>query len=131
MSLLRWTRYVAGCRATCVCGCGCVAVAVDVWLWLCGCVVVYVWLSLCLRGCVCGCGSRLDNRELTATTPQVFVKSLTWMLDNDITDIIHETFSVEEHHDGEEHTVELKPGGEHIDVTEVCCHEACTNPSGV
>mgnify|MGYP000267986086 FL=1 len=50
---------------------------------------------------------------------QVFTKSLKWMLENDITDIIHETFSVTEDHFGSEKVIPLKEGGEDIDVTEV------------
>ncbi|KXN88286.1 putative E3 ubiquitin-protein ligase hulA [Leucoagaricus sp. SymC.cos] len=45
-------------------------------------------------------------------------RSLVWMLDNDITDVLEETFSLTEEHFGELVTIELKPGGQHIDVTE-------------
>ncbi|KAG6812564.1 hypothetical protein H0H92_002216 [Tricholoma furcatifolium] len=45
-------------------------------------------------------------------------RSLVWMLDNDITDVLEETFSVTEERFGEMVTVELKPGGEQLDVTE-------------
>ena len=38
--------------------------------------------------------------------------------DNDITDIIDETFSVQEERFGEMITLELRPGGEEIAVTE-------------
>lgn len=44
-------------------------------------------------------------------------KSLCWMLENDITDIIYETFSVEVDHFGEKKTIDLKPNGRDIDVT--------------
>ncbi|KAK7685350.1 hypothetical protein QCA50_011714 [Cerrena zonata] len=45
-------------------------------------------------------------------------RGLTWMLDNDITDVIDETFTTTEQRFGEMVTVELKPGGHAIPVTE-------------
>lgn len=45
-------------------------------------------------------------------------RSLKWMLDNDITDIIEETFSITEEHFGEMVTVDLKENGQNIEVTE-------------
>lgn len=45
-------------------------------------------------------------------------RSLTWMLNNDVTDVIENTFSVEDDRFGEVVDVELKPGGKDIDVTE-------------
>ncbi|KAI1788459.1 ubiquitin-protein ligase [Ganoderma leucocontextum] len=45
-------------------------------------------------------------------------RGLTWMLENDITDVIDETFTTTEERFGEMVTVELKPGGEDIPVTE-------------
>ncbi|PPQ89104.1 hypothetical protein CVT25_006476 [Psilocybe cyanescens] len=45
-------------------------------------------------------------------------RGMTWMLENDITDIIDETFTTTEERFGEMVTVELKPGGEEIPVTE-------------
>ncbi|KAI0811120.1 HECT-domain-containing protein [Irpex lacteus] len=45
-------------------------------------------------------------------------RGLTWMLENDITDIIDETFTTTEERFGEMVTVELKPDGENIPVTE-------------
>lgn len=47
-----------------------------------------------------------------------YYKSLVWMLENDITDIIVETFSVETDDYGEHKIIELKPDGENIPVTE-------------
>lgn len=46
-----------------------------------------------------------------------FHRNLTWMLDNDITDMIFETFSVEDEVFGEKVTIDLKPGGREIAVT--------------
>ncbi|KAK0201921.1 hypothetical protein DFS33DRAFT_1031492 [Desarmillaria ectypa] len=45
-------------------------------------------------------------------------RSLVWMLDNDITDVLDETFTMTENRFGELVTVELKSGGENIQVTE-------------
>ncbi|KAH8102838.1 ubiquitin-protein ligase [Cristinia sonorae] len=45
-------------------------------------------------------------------------RGLTWMLDNDITDVIDETFTTTEERFGEMVTVELKPGGGDVPVTE-------------
>jgi len=45
-------------------------------------------------------------------------RSMKWMLDNDITDVIEETFSLQEERFGELVTIELKPGGVDIPVTE-------------
>ena len=45
-------------------------------------------------------------------------KSLLWMLKNDITDVIFETFAVEHEAFGSKVSSELMPGGGEIDVTE-------------
>ncbi|KAI5896915.1 HECT-domain-containing protein [Schizophyllum commune H4-8] len=45
-------------------------------------------------------------------------RSLNWMLTNDITDVLEETFSITEDRFGELVTIELKPGGENLEVTE-------------
>ncbi|KAK0244090.1 hypothetical protein EDD85DRAFT_806675 [Armillaria nabsnona] len=45
-------------------------------------------------------------------------RSLVWMLENDITDVLDETFTTTENRFGELVTVDLKPGGESIPVTE-------------
>jgi E3 ubiquitin-protein ligase NEDD4 len=45
-------------------------------------------------------------------------RGLTWMLDNDITDIIDETFTTTEERFGEMVTIELQPGGEDVPVTQ-------------
>ncbi|ODQ47649.1 hypothetical protein PICMEDRAFT_71697 [Pichia membranifaciens NRRL Y-2026] len=44
-------------------------------------------------------------------------KSLCWMLENDITDILYESFSVEEDRFGEKVTIDLKPNGRDVEVT--------------
>ncbi|KAI9446810.1 ubiquitin-protein ligase [Lactarius indigo] len=45
-------------------------------------------------------------------------RGLTWMLENDITDIIDETFTTMEERFGEMVTIDLKPGGADVPVTE-------------
>ncbi|KAF9227992.1 HECT-domain-containing protein [Gyrodon lividus] len=45
-------------------------------------------------------------------------RGLTWMLENDITDVIDETFTTTEERFGELVTIELKPGGTDVSVTE-------------
>jgi len=45
-------------------------------------------------------------------------RSLNWMLENDITDVLDETFSMTEERFGEHVTIELKAGGENVPVTE-------------
>ena len=46
-----------------------------------------------------------------------FHRTLSWAMDNDVTDVIYSTFSVEDERFGEKVTVELKPGGKDIEVT--------------
>ncbi|KAJ8587990.1 HECT-domain-containing protein [Rhizopogon salebrosus TDB-379] len=45
-------------------------------------------------------------------------RGLTWMLENDITDVIDETFTTTEERFGELVTIDLRPGGAEVDVTE-------------
>ncbi|KAI5952408.1 hulA [Candida jiufengensis] len=52
-----------------------------------------------------------------------FYRSLKWILDNDITDILDLTFSTEEEIFGERVEVDLKPQGKEIEVTEENKHE--------
>jgi len=47
-----------------------------------------------------------------------FHRSLKWALDNDITDVLDLTFSAEDERFGEVVTVDLKPDGPNIPVTE-------------
>jgi len=44
-------------------------------------------------------------------------RNLTWMLENDITDILELTFSTEDERFGETVTIDLKPNGRNIEVT--------------
>ncbi|KAF2272792.1 uncharacterized protein EI97DRAFT_196139 [Westerdykella ornata] len=52
-----------------------------------------------------------------------YYKSLQWMLENDITDIITETFSIEVEAFGETQIIDLVPDGRNIPVTEENKHE--------
>ncbi|KAI5965231.1 hulA [Candida pseudojiufengensis] len=52
-----------------------------------------------------------------------FYRSLKWILDNDITDILDLTFSTEEEIFGDRVEVDLKPNGKEIEVTEENKHE--------
>lgn len=47
-----------------------------------------------------------------------YYKSLVWMLENDITDIITETFSVEADDYGDRKIIDLVPNGSNLPVTE-------------
>lgn len=67
----------------------------------------------------------VDYRDVEAVDP-AYYKSLVWMLDNDITDIIDLTFSVETDDFGTNKTIDLKPGGRDIPVTEENKHEYVT-----
>ncbi|CCE78387.1 Piso0_001009 [Millerozyma farinosa CBS 7064] len=52
-----------------------------------------------------------------------YFRSLMWMLENDITDVITEDFSVETDDYGEHKIIDLIPNGRNIDVTEENKHE--------
>ncbi|KAK3832797.1 MAG: hypothetical protein J3R72DRAFT_372754, partial [Linnemannia gamsii] len=67
-------------------------------------------------------GRPVDYRDVEAIDPEYY-KSLVWMLENDITDIVDETFSVETDDFGNKKTVDLKPNGRNIPVTEENKHE--------
>lgn len=62
-------------------------------------------------------GKPVNLRDMENLDPD-FYKSLQWMLENDITDIITETFSIESDDYGELKVVDLKPDGRNIAVTE-------------
>ncbi len=62
-------------------------------------------------------GKAVDYRDIEAVDPEYY-KSLVWMLENDITDVMYLTFSVDAEDFGETKTIELKPGGKDIAVTE-------------
>ncbi|KAG2231174.1 hypothetical protein INT48_002955 [Thamnidium elegans] len=67
-------------------------------------------------------GRTVDYRDVEALDPEYY-KSLVWMLENDITDIIDLTFSLETDFFGNKETVDLKPDGRNIPVTEANKHE--------
>ncbi|KAG2213483.1 hypothetical protein INT47_009157 [Mucor saturninus] len=63
----------------------------------------------------------LNKKVLVANMESVdadFYRSLKWILDNDITDVLELTFSVDDDRFGELVTVDLKDGGRDIEVTE-------------
>ncbi|WVQ94835.1 hypothetical protein IAU59_001918 [Kwoniella sp. CBS 9459] len=62
-------------------------------------------------------GRTVDMRDLESIDPE-YHKSLQWMLDNDITGVIDQEFTIEDDQFGEKKVVELKPGGAAIPVTE-------------
>lgn len=62
-------------------------------------------------------GKSVDYRDLEAVDPEYF-KSLEWMLQNDITEVLDLTFSVDNEEFGETQVIELKPNGQNIAVTE-------------
>ncbi|WVF67236.1 hypothetical protein IAT40_001984 [Kwoniella sp. CBS 6097] len=62
-------------------------------------------------------GRTVDMRDLESIDPE-YHKSLQWMLDNDITGVIDQEFTIEDDQFGEKKVVELRPGGASIPVTE-------------
>ncbi|KAI8060438.1 E3 ubiquitin-protein ligase RSP5 [Gongronella butleri] len=63
----------------------------------------------------------LNKRVTVADMESVdaeFHRSLQWILDNDITDVLDLTFSTDDERFGQVETVDLKPGGRDIEVTE-------------
>ncbi|SAM83270.1 related to ubiquitin-protein ligase 1 [Ustilago bromivora] len=63
-------------------------------------------------------GKPVDYRDLESIDPEYF-KSLEWMLNNDITDILDLTFTVDDEEFGETKVIDLKPNGTNIAVTEL------------
>ncbi|KAH9480424.1 putative E3 ubiquitin-protein ligase hulA [Psilocybe cubensis] len=62
-------------------------------------------------------GKHMTLADLEAVDADLH-RSLVWMLENDITDVLDETFTTTEERFGELVTIDLKPGGEDIPVTE-------------
>lgn len=67
-------------------------------------------------------GKSVSVKDMESFDPDYY-KSLCWMLDNDITDIITETFSVEDDEFGVVNVIDLVPGGRDIPVSEENKHE--------
>lgn len=67
-------------------------------------------------------GQPVDYRDMESIDPEYY-KSLEWMLNNDITDILDLTFSVDDEEFGETKVIELKPGGTGVAVEESNKHE--------
>ncbi|KAJ1734065.1 E3 ubiquitin-protein ligase tom1 [Coemansia biformis] len=62
-------------------------------------------------------GRKVDYRDIEAIDPSYY-KSLEWILENDITDVFEETFSIEVDDFGQHRIVDLVPNGQEINVTE-------------
>ncbi|KAI5462186.1 hypothetical protein BGZ63DRAFT_354427 [Mariannaea sp. PMI_226] len=62
-------------------------------------------------------GKSVSVKDMESFDPDYY-KSLCWMLDNDITDIITETFSVEDDEFGVTNVIDLIPNGREVAVTE-------------
>jgi E3 ubiquitin-protein ligase HUWE1 len=67
-------------------------------------------------------GKSVSVKDMESFDPDYY-KSLCWMLENDITDIITETFSVEDEEFGVTNVVDLAPGGRDVAVTEENKHD--------
>ncbi|KAL8334973.1 hypothetical protein RB598_009268 [Gaeumannomyces tritici] len=67
-------------------------------------------------------GKPVSVKDMESFDPEYY-KSLVWMLENDITDIITETFAVEEDAFGATETVDLCENGRNIPVTEDNKHD--------
>jgi len=62
-------------------------------------------------------GKHMTLKDLESVDADLH-RSLVWMLENDITDVLDETFTTTEDRFGELVTIDLKPNGENIPVTE-------------
>ncbi|KAJ2742153.1 E3 ubiquitin-protein ligase tom1, partial [Coemansia sp. BCRC 34301] len=62
-------------------------------------------------------GRKVDYRDMEAIDPSYY-KSLEWILENDITDLLEETFSIEVDDFGQHRVVDLIPNGHEVGVTE-------------
>ncbi|KAJ2795584.1 E3 ubiquitin-protein ligase tom1, partial [Coemansia helicoidea] len=62
-------------------------------------------------------GRKVDYRDIEAIDPSYY-KSLEWILENDITDVFEETFSIEVDDFGQHRVIDLVPNGQEIGVTE-------------
>ena len=62
-------------------------------------------------------GRPVDYRDLESIDPEYY-NSLVWMLENDITDVIEQTFSVEADDFGQMKIIDLIPNGRNLAVTQ-------------
>ncbi|KAI6246904.1 E3 ubiquitin-protein ligase TOM1-like [Erysiphe necator] len=67
-------------------------------------------------------GKSVSLKDMESLDPDYY-KSLIWMLENDITDIMTETFSVDSDKFGVNETIDFIPNGRNINVTEENKHE--------
>ncbi|KAJ2995906.1 hypothetical protein HDV02_000306 [Globomyces sp. JEL0801] len=65
----------------------------------------------------CMINAPVDHKDLEAVEPE-FYKSMDWMLNNDITDVLDLTFSMEVDDFGRQKIIDLKQNGRNIPVTE-------------
>ncbi|KAI8810926.1 hypothetical protein BJ742DRAFT_675473 [Cladochytrium replicatum] len=70
----------------------------------------------------CMLGIAVDWKDMEAIDPE-FHKSLEWILNNDITDVLDLTFIAEVDEFGKKRDIDLKPDGQNIAVTEQNKHE--------
>uniref|UniRef100_A0A7S0M233 HECT-type E3 ubiquitin transferase n=1 Tax=Cryptomonas curvata TaxID=233186 RepID=A0A7S0M233_9CRYP len=64
----------------------------------------------------------IEVKDVESIDPEYF-KNLGWMLENDITSVLEETFSIVREQFGEMLTIDLKPNGRNLSVTESNKHE--------
>ena len=62
-------------------------------------------------------GRSVDYRDVESIDPEYY-NSLVWMLENDITDVLDLTFSIEAEEFGEMKVIDLLPDGRNIAVTQ-------------
>ncbi|ORX68523.1 HECT-domain-containing protein [Linderina pennispora] len=62
-------------------------------------------------------GRKVDYRDMEAIDPSYY-QSLEWILQNDITDVVEETFSMEVDNFGQQEIIDLIPDGQDVLVTE-------------
>jgi E3 ubiquitin-protein ligase HUWE1 len=64
----------------------------------------------------------IEVKDVESIDPEYY-RNLGWMLENDITSVLEETFSIVREQFGEMLTIDLKPNGRNLNVTEANKHE--------
>ena len=67
-------------------------------------------------------GKAVSVKDMESLDPEYY-KNLTWTLENDITDVLTDTFSIDNDKFGVTETIDFIPGGRTIAVTEENKHE--------
>lgn len=62
-------------------------------------------------------GRPVDYRDMESIDPEYY-NSLVWMLENDITDVLDQTFAIETEYFGEMQTIDLIENGRNVPVTQ-------------